>query len=389
MLVILRPQSRLMLEGRTRMLSGPSPDLRPAWSLASNGPAGTLRPSVQAQRSLDLRQQGCWMRYCGIAHRSSERFWGVALVGLVLGMAEFAGPRRWRWLLTDEDTGQPLADHQVNLEGEPGDFEAFTGLYRYLRWNAVPDRRTSSEAEITARVGAWAGIAVLGQPVARAILDAAPVTVRVEVPGRAGFVLGWPLELAHAGGQPLAARGDVTLVYDLGVSPGRGMAGWRSADEELRMLAVFSLPTRTSVLALRRERHELARLVRRIGARQQRRMSLSLLQYGVTRERLAEVVDSGDGWDVLHLSGHGGRGQFLLNEMMGPPTRWTLVSWRGCCGRCGGEYGWRWCRRVSRQRRRWRKRSAGWAWMSRLSILNTRTFRRHTRLSSPVDQRSR
>ena len=85
------------------------------------------------------------------------------------------------------------------------------------------------------------------------------------------------------------------------------------------MLAVFSLPTRTSVLALRRERHELARLVRRIGARQQRRMSLSLLQYGVTRERLAEVVDSGDGWDVLHLSGHGGRGQFLLERDDGSP----------------------------------------------------------------------
>ena len=26
----------------------------------------------------------------------------------------------------------------------------------------------------------------------------------------------WPLELAHANGRPLAARGDVSLVYDLG-----------------------------------------------------------------------------------------------------------------------------------------------------------------------------
>jgi tetratricopeptide (TPR) repeat protein len=243
----------------------------------------------------------------------------VALVGLVLEVAEFAGPRRWRWLLTDEDTGQPLADHQVSLEAETDEFAAFTSLYRYLRWHAVPDRRTASEAEIVARVGAWAGAAVLGKGVGQAIVDAAPVTVQVQVPARAGFVLGWPLELAHAGGQPLAARGDVTMVYDLGVPPGGAMAGGRAAGAELRMLAVFSLPTQTSVLALRRERHELAHLIRRIGARQGRRVSLSLLQYGVTRDRLGEVVDSGDGWDVLHLSGHGGRGVFLLERDDGSP----------------------------------------------------------------------
>ena len=243
---------------------------------------------------------------------------GVALMGLVLGVAEFAGPRRWRWLLSDEDTGQPLADHQVSLDGEPEDFEAFTGLYRYLRWNAVPDRRVASEAEIVARVGTWAGVQVLGEQIAQAIIDAAPVTVRVEVPAQAGFILGWPLELARAGGQPLAARGDVTLVYDLG-APSPIAPSTRPSAGEVRMLAVFSLPTQTSVLALRRERYELARLIRRIAARQNRRVSLSLLQYGVTRERLAEVVDSGDGWDVLHLSGHGGRGQFLLECTDGSP----------------------------------------------------------------------
>ena len=38
-------------------------------------------------------------------------------------------------------------------------------------------------------------------------------------------------------------------------------------------------------------------------------MELRVVQYGVTRERLAEIADDGDGWDVLHLSGHGaGRG---------------------------------------------------------------------------------
>src|SRR5215467_5120804 len=237
-------------------------------------------------------------------------------------MAEFAGPRRWRWLLTDEGTGQPLADHEVALDAAGDDFAAFTGLHQYLRWNAVPDRRTVSEAQIVARVGAWAGREVLGEAIGRAITGAAPVTIRVEVPPAAGFVLGWPLEIAHAGGGPLAARGDVTFVYDLAPgSPGAGSgaAAHAAAVGELRMLAVFSLPTQTSVLALRRERYELARLIRRIGARRQRRVTLSLLQYGVTRKRLREVVDTGDGWDVLHLSGHGGRGQFLLEHRDGSP----------------------------------------------------------------------
>jgi len=70
---------------------------------------------------------------------------------------------------------------------------------------------------------------------------------------------------------------------------------------------------------LRRERFELARLVRQIAARQRRRVELTVVQYGATRERLAAVAEAGDGWDVLHLSGHGGRGQFLLEKPDGSP----------------------------------------------------------------------
>jgi CHAT domain len=236
---------------------------------------------------------------------------------------DFEGPLQWRWLLSEEGSGAPLADHQVDLAGAPGEFEAFTDLYRHLRWNAVPDRRTTSETEIAARLGAWAGPAVLGQRVCEAIVAAAPVTVRVIVPEQTGFLLSWPLELIHAGGRPLAARGDVTLAYDLapdaaGRSP-RGELGAPAGSRGLRMLAVFSLPTAVSVLALRRERFELARLVRQIAARQRRRVELTVVQYGATRERLAAVAEAGDGWDVLHLSGHGGRGQFLLEKADGSP----------------------------------------------------------------------
>src|SRR5580658_2147315 len=113
---------------------------------------------------------------------------------LRLEVRDFEGPLRWRWLLSEEETGRPLADHQVVLDASSDEYRAFTGLYRYLRWNAVTDRRTASEAEIVARVGAWAGRAVLGEAVGQAITGAVPVTVRVEVPAQAGFVLEWPLE---------------------------------------------------------------------------------------------------------------------------------------------------------------------------------------------------
>ena len=46
-----------------------------------------------------------------------------------------------------------------------------------------------------------------------------------------------------------------------------------------------------------------------------------MVQYGATRERLKEIADDGDGWDVLHLSGHGAGGVFLLEKADGSPDR--------------------------------------------------------------------
>ncbi len=43
------------------------------------------------------------------------------------------------------------------------------------------------------------------------------------------------------------------------------------------------------------------------------------MQYGVTRDRLREVMREGAGWDVVHISGHGGRGVFVLELPDGRP----------------------------------------------------------------------
>jgi hypothetical protein len=168
------------------------------------------------------------------------------------------------------------------------------------------------EARLVAELGAWAGRVLLGERVGAAIVEAAPVTVLVTP----GFAVGWPLELAQVAGVPLAARGDVSFVY----APA-GKTGPPKAEVAgvLRVLAVFSQPTRTSVLALRRERYELGRLIRRLAATHRRMVELTVVQYGVTRERLARIADTGDGWDVLHLSGHGGPGGFVLEHADGSP----------------------------------------------------------------------
>jgi hypothetical protein len=130
-------------------------------------------------------------------------------VTLVLRAVDVRGPLRWRWLLTDDQTGAPLADHEVALDAGAAEVRAFGDVYRYARAYAVPDRRAEDEQRLVAELGAWAGTALLGERIGAAIVEAAPVTVRVT----ADFAARWPLELAHVAGVPLAERGDVSLVY--------------------------------------------------------------------------------------------------------------------------------------------------------------------------------
>jgi hypothetical protein len=220
----------------------------------------------------------------------------------------------WRWRLTRE-SGAVLADHTVHLDPAAPELAAFEDLHGYLRAHAHPDRRTAHETDLVARLGAWIGREVLGEGIGHAIVAAAPVTVRVEVPPEGELVLFRPLELAYVDGAPLARRGDVSLVYDIGAA-GRPK---QDVGERLRMLAVFSLPTEATALGLRRERYELARLIRGLAASRGWAVDLEVLQYGVTRRLLEERLAFRGGPDLLHLSGHGGKGALLLEKPDGSP----------------------------------------------------------------------
>jgi hypothetical protein len=112
----------------------------------------------------------------------------VAGAGLVLRAVEVGGPLRWRWLLSDAESGAALADHRVDLDPGSAEVTRFGDLYGYARAYAAPDRRVADEARIVAEAGAWAGRVLLGEPVGAAIVRAArsgPVTVRVTVPAEA------------------------------------------------------------------------------------------------------------------------------------------------------------------------------------------------------------
>ncbi|MFD0315700.1 CHAT domain-containing protein [Streptomyces flavalbus] len=230
---------------------------------------------------------------------------------LVLAVRDFTGPDRWRWELTGPD-GRLLAGHEVRLDRDGALYEAFVDLPGYVRRHAPPDERVAREREIVRELGAWIGARVLG-PVADALLAAAPAVVRVVAPPAARGLLHVPLELAHAGGGPLAVR-DVTLVVQV---DGDAPPPAREPGRPVRVLALFSLPEGSRALNLRRERVALTRLFADSG----RAVELHTLQYGVTRERLAALLARPEGWDVLHLSAHGTPGELLLEDDTGRPDR--------------------------------------------------------------------
>jgi tetratricopeptide (TPR) repeat protein len=249
------------------------------------------------------------------------------MAGLRLEAREFRDLARWRWVLTEEASGKFIADHEVRLTTADWQYEAFGELRGYLRWHTAPDTRAAEEARIVGEVGTWIGTQVLGPTVTAALLEHArrqPATVRVVVPSEAAELLYSPLELAYADGKPLSVQ-DVTLVMSVGPGPAMQPA---AVGEQLRVLGLFSLPEGGRALNLRRERHALVRLVRGIAAAG-RAADVEVLQYGVTRARLQDILEHHAGWDIVHISGHGQPGSLVLETEVGEPDPVTAADLAG------------------------------------------------------------
>jgi hypothetical protein len=235
---------------------------------------------------------------------------------LRLEIVDFKDVDHWRWVLTDAN-GAFLADHSVALNrGEP-EYAALFDLPAYLHQYAAPDKRAEDEHRLMEALGAWIGTRLLGPGIAQKLAEHAHtfVAVRVVVPPQATLLLLMPFEIAHAGGKPLARQG-ISLVFDTAHATRPAV---QPVGDRLRMLAVFSLPPRASPLNLRRERQMLRALMHRLAGTSRLAIDLRVLQYGVTRERLRKVLVEGEGWDVIHFSGHGLPGSLVLELPNGNP----------------------------------------------------------------------
>ena len=110
------------------------------------------------------------------------------------------------------------------------------------------------------------------------------------------------------------------LVYELEDGGPPAAEDTRPVESALRVLAVFSLPHGEHPLNLRRERRELETLVERLAQAQGLAVELRVLQHGATRQTLEGALRDGDGWDLIHLSGHGLEGEFALEDERGEPA---------------------------------------------------------------------
>ncbi|MGW4681375.1 AAA family ATPase [Micromonospora taraxaci] len=230
---------------------------------------------------------------------------------LDLCAVDVTDPLHWRWILVDADTGRQLAEHAVILDRRRWEVAAFIDLHTYLSWRAEPDRRVASAAEVVARLGGFIAREVLGPAVMAELGGHTPVRLRIRV-AEATFLTALPLELAHLDGVPLAQNERVQVSFR--VTADRAPTKPASATG-VRLLAVFSLPTGTTALRLRSERQQLTQLVRQLA----RPVELEIVQWGVTREVLADRMARDGGPDVLHLSGHGRHSRLLLEGPGGAP----------------------------------------------------------------------
>ena len=232
---------------------------------------------------------------------------------LRLAITDYLDATRWRWVLSDA-AGHFVADHTVRLDPTSREYRGFLDLGQYLDYNQPIHPPAAQLRDL----GIWIGKQVFG-----GLRDAlwkrraAPaLAVQVAVPEDAHDLLLRPFELAcFADGKPFREAG-VRFVYapEGAAAP---VAAREPADRALRILAAFSLPVAANPLNLRRERYGLQRLVRELSQTRGLAIELRVVQYGATRKTLQEALEEDEGWDIIHLSAHGERGELLLEDDRG------------------------------------------------------------------------
>jgi hypothetical protein len=247
----------------------------------------------------------------------------LAVPALRLEVTDRTDVDHWRWVLKDAG-GAFLADHSVALDRNAPEYRALYDLPGHLEHYAAPDSREDEERRLLQEFGAWLGKNVLGESIGNKIIKHGlpPVIVRVFVPSSADQLFVLPLELAHAGGRSVVAHG-ASLIFEVANCDSFSVAPVR---DQLRILALFSLPPSDSPLNLRRERQMLQSLVRRLTGASGLSVELRVMQYGVTRQSLRTMLTIGNGWDVIHFSGHGLPGLLTLEKPDGTADQFSSTE---------------------------------------------------------------
>jgi len=232
---------------------------------------------------------------------------------LRLTLTDYLDATRWRWVLSDS-RGRSLADHVVQLDPTTREYGGFRDLSSYLDYYQ-PIHPPEKQLE---ELGAWIGEKVFGglreELWKRRALPA--VAVQVVVPQAAQDLLFRPFELARFADGRSFGKAGVRFVYGL-EGTAAGAEAKEPVEKALRILAAFSLSVRANPLNLRRERYGLQRLVRKLSQVNDLAVELRVLQYGATRATLQEAMEEAEGWDIIHLSGHGEKGELLLEDDRG------------------------------------------------------------------------
>ena len=232
---------------------------------------------------------------------------------LRLTLTDYLDATRWRWVLSDS-RGDFLADHVVQLDPTTREYRGFLDLSTYLDYH----KPIYPPEQQLADLGTWIGEKVFGglreALWKRRALPA--VAVQVVVPEAAQDLLFRPFELARFADGRSFGKAGVRFVYGL-EGTAAGAVAKEPVEKALRILAAFSLPVRANPLNLRRERYGLQRLVRDLNQTQNLAVELRVLQYGATRDTLQEALEEAEGWDIIHLSGHGQQGELLLEDDRG------------------------------------------------------------------------
>jgi hypothetical protein len=234
----------------------------------------------------------------------------MAMEVLILEVADYKDAQHWRWVLKDRQ-GKFLQDFKVDLDSNDHNYLAFLDLYDFLKVNSSPDRWIEDQAKLIHQLGSWISQKALGLVGERIAKFCIPITIRLMIPPEASGLLYLPWEIALIGDKPLAMR-NVSLVSE--TTGEKNAINPVPIGDRLRILAVFSLPTDASALALRRERYELMRLISQLAQAHGLAIEMRVLQYGTTRQSLQEALEEGEGWDLIHFSGHGDIDTLILEN---------------------------------------------------------------------------